>query len=110
MDSLPYTYIGDLQLARKEYEDFQRCLPQLIDESEITGDLEGRWIIFRDGWVYGLASYNTRVEAIQFGGQMHHDEPEATWLVVQVDLNKHMLSALHLLGDVLRGIDDKEAT
>ena len=99
---------GCLEKMSQEYDYFKKCLPQLIDSSEITGDLEGRWIIFKDGWVYGLASYESSNEARDFARQMFRDEPGATWIVVKVDLEQHGVSVLHLLGDALSELDTVE--
>lgn len=101
----PYWYSGDRELAAVEYSKFRRCLPQLIDANEITGDLEGQWIIFKDGWVYGLAGYPAEREAVEFGRAMFRDEPRAVWIVVRVDLTSHKVSPLEMLSDALSDLE-----
>ena len=109
--TIPYWHSGGSDTGRAEkaadeYNMFRRCLPQLIDSDDpITGDLNGRWVIFKDGWVYGLSSYPTEADAILFGSKMFVDEPFATWIVVQVDLEKHKISPLHLLADAISDLD-----
>jgi hypothetical protein len=71
----------------------------------MLGDLAGKWVIFKDGWVYGLAAYDTQKEAISFGKQIFRDEPHAAWIVVQVDIEQHQISPLHLLGDALSQLE-----
>jgi len=108
MKALPYWYSGNPDKAADEYNYFRRCLPQLIDDIAMTGDLNGKWVIFRDGWVYGMASYSTDAEAVKWGKLLHKDEASATWIVVQVDLEKHKISPLHLLADALSDLDYTE--
>ena len=91
--------------ANEEYKKFQRCLPQMIDDDSMLGDLDGKWVIFKDGWVYGLASYESYEAARQFGEQLFRDEPGACYIIVQVDLEQHQISPLHLLGDALSQIE-----
>ena len=95
---------GGYEQCLKEYERFRKCLPQLIDDQEITGDLTGKWIIFKDGWVYGMAAYETEREAIMFGRLIFRNDP-AEYIITQVSLEKHGVSALHLLGDALSELD-----
>lgn len=91
--------------AEAEYEKFQRCLPQLIDGEAMLGDLDGKWLVWKDGWVYGLASYETMADACSFGRQMFRDDPTAVWIVVRVDIERHQISPLHLLGDALSQLE-----
>jgi hypothetical protein len=106
----PYWWPGPpSDKVEEEYKKFQCCLPQLIDGEAMLGDLDGKWVIFKDGWVYGLATYETQMDAISFGRQMFRDEPEAIWIVVQVDLEAHKISPLHLLGDALSQLEFEEA-
>jgi len=43
-----YRYAGDKDEAAREYARFQGCLLQLTDEASEIGNLEGRWVIFRE--------------------------------------------------------------
>lgn len=101
-----YAYVGDRELAAREYAGFRRCLPQLIDGDEITGNLENKWVIFKDGWVYGMAAYETFGAAEAFGRQLFRDEPDATYIVACVNLEAHKVSPLQLLGDAIGDLDD----
>lgn len=101
-----YIYVGDRELAAQEYAGFRRCLPQLIDSNEITGDLENKWVIFKDGWVYGMAAYETFGAAERFARQLFCDEPGATYIIACVNLETHKVSPLQLLGDAIGDLDD----
>lgn len=100
-----YFYAGDWDVAEQEYERFRGCLAQLLDDQTLVGDVEGRWVIFKDGWVYGMATYATEGDARAFGRQIFRDEPNADYIVVQVDPEKHALSAMHLLASALSDVD-----
>jgi len=100
-----YFYGGDPKVAEQEYERFQGCLLQLIDDESMVGDLEGRWVIFKNGWVFGLSSYPTESDARAFARQIFRDEPNADYIVAQVDPEKHALSAMHLLASALGDVD-----
>lgn len=51
-------------------EQFKRCLPQLIDPDGPLGDLTDKWVIWEDGWVYGLAAYDDQQTARQWAAHM----------------------------------------
>ena len=40
---------GDREACAREYKSFRRCFPQLTDPAELTGDLTGKWVIWKDG-------------------------------------------------------------
>ena len=43
-----YHYWGDPKAGEQEYKRFRGCLAQLLDESTMVGDVEGKWIIFKE--------------------------------------------------------------
>jgi len=87
--------------AAQEYERFRGCIAQLLDDETMVGDVDGRWIVFQNGWVYGMATYPTKEDAVAFGKQMFRDEPGATYIVVQVDCDAHAITAMHILGSAM---------
>ena len=99
---------GAPEAAAEEYQKFRRCLPQLTDESSMTGDLTGKWVIFRNGWLYDFQGYETEREAIEFSRVILRDEPGADYIVVKVDVELHQISALHLLADALSDAEFNE--
>jgi len=100
-----FRYVGTREAADAEYMRFQGCLLQLNDEASIVGDLEHRWVIFQNGWVHGLTSYKNENDATVFGKQMFRDEPNANYIIVQVEPEKHALSAMHLLGSAISDVE-----
>ena len=100
-----YVAIGEKGETAKEYERFLGCIAQLLDDQTLVGDVEGRWVIFKDGWVYGLATYLNEDDARAFARQMFRDEPMASYIIVQVDPEKHAISPLHLLASALSDVD-----
>lgn len=100
-----YFWCGSGELAEEEYKRFQGSLMQLLDDETMIGDVEGRWVIFKDGWVYGMSTYSSKVDATSFARQIFRDEPSPSYIVVQVDPEKHALSAMHLLASALGDID-----
>lgn len=105
----PYGENRFKQEAADEYTRFRRCLPQLIDSDDpITGDLAGRWVIFQHGWVHGLTSYPDQESARAFAARMFGTHPESAYIVVQVDLDRHKVSALHALADAISELDSLE--
>jgi hypothetical protein len=100
-----YHYGGPEDEAAREYERFRGCLLQLTDEGTDVGNVEGRWVIFQSGWVYGLSSYKSEQDAIAFARQIFRDEPEASYIIVQVDTDKHALTAMHLLASALSDVE-----
>jgi len=74
----------------------------------MVGDLENRWIIFRDGWIYGLASYSTNHSALEFAAVIARGEDSPSYIVVQVDLAQHGVSPLHLLADAFSDLEFEE--
>jgi hypothetical protein len=100
-----YRYAGDKDEAAREYARFQGCLLQLIDETSEIGNLEGRWVIFQSGWVFGLSAYATENDALSFARQIFRSEPDASYIVVQVEPEKHALTAMHLLGSALSDVE-----
>jgi hypothetical protein len=99
---------GDKDVADREYKSFRGCLAQLLDDQTLVGDVEGRWVIFKDGWVFGMATYASQDDAIAFGKQIFRDEPHATYIIVEVDAEKHALTAMHLLASALDGFAPPE--
>ena len=87
--------------ARAEYERFRGCIAQLLDDETLVGDVEGRWVIFRDGWAYGMATYPTQDDALAFAKQMFRDEPGATYIIVQVDIEAHNINAMEVLASAI---------
>jgi len=102
-----YYFNGNSDEAAAEYERFQGCLLQLMDESSDIGDLEDKWVIFKDGWVYGLSAFDSQFNASAFARQIFRDEPNATYIVAQVK-EEHALSAMHLLASALSDVESIE--
>jgi hypothetical protein len=100
-----YRFSGDKDEAAKEYERFQGCLLQLVDDESIVGNLEDQWVIFKNGWVYGLSAFTTEENARRFAQQIFRDEPNANYIIVQVQPEKHALSAMHLLASALSDVE-----
>lgn len=100
-----YSYGGDRREAEKEYGRFQGCLLQLVDEDSIVGDLEDQWIIFQNGWVFGLSGFSTESNATTFAKQIFRNEPDANYIIVQVQPEKHAQSAMHLLASAMSDVD-----
>jgi hypothetical protein len=96
---------GDAALAEQEYERFRGCLAQLLDPESMVGDVEGRWIIFKDGWVFGMAAYDSEDNARAFGRQIFREEPDASYIIVRVDAEEHAVSGLHLLASAVSDAD-----
>jgi len=96
-----YFAVGNDEKARKEYENFRSVIAQLLDDETLVGDVEGRWVVFKDSWVYGMATYPSKSDAIAFGRQMFRDEPDATYIVVQVDLEIHGINAMEILASAM---------
>jgi len=95
--------LGDKAELEDQYAKFKRCLPQLVDPEGQLGDQAGRWAIFKDGYVYGLSTYKSVEEAHQFSQVMQVQVP---WIIVEIDIDGHGLSALEILGACL---DDNDA-
>lgn len=104
-DSRPYVAVGAKDKTAAEYENFCGCVAQLLDDKSLTGDLEGQWVIFKDGWVYGMAAYRTQRDAEVFARQIFRDEPNASYIVVEVDLEKHDISPLAVLASALSDVE-----
>lgn len=103
-----YYMVGDEKQAAQEYERFRGCIAQLLDDETLVGDAEGRWIVFKDSWVYGMATYPSMADAIAFGLQMFRDEPDETYIIVKVDLEIHGINAMEILASAMTdgpGID-----
>ena len=96
----PVVYHGTHPAVDEVYEQFKRCLPQLVDPDSQTGDLEGRWVIFKDGYVYGFSSYKTYDSASQFARVMGLSD-EGPFIIALVDLEEHGMHPLHLLSAAL---------
>lgn len=103
-----FLYEGDRDETWKEYERFRGCLAQLLDDSTMVGDVEGKWIIFKDGWLFGMASYTTQSDAGAFAAQIFRDERNPSYIIVQVNPEEHALSAMHLLASALSDVDSFE--
>jgi len=92
---------GDRVICAEEYRKFKRCFPQLTDPTEITGDLTGKWVIWKDGWVYGMASYDSLAKARTFASIIERDEDNPSYIIVQVSLDEHRISPLQMLADAI---------
>lgn len=96
-----YTAVGSAETTKQEYERFRGCIAQLLDDETIVGDVEGRWVVFKDGWVYGMATYPSLHDAQVFGQQMFRDDPDASYIIVKVDLDLHELNAMETLASAI---------
>jgi len=92
---------GSKEITAQEYQKFRRCFPQLTDPEEITGDLTGKWVIWKDGWIYGLAAYDSLAKAQQFAAIIDRDEHSPSYIIVQVSLEEHRISPLQMLADAI---------
>ena len=92
---------GNKETCDREYKTFKRCFPQLTDPTEITGDLTGKWVIWKDGWVYGMAAYDTLNEARNMAALIDRDESNPVYIIVKVDLDEHRISPLQMLADAI---------
>ena len=99
-----YYFNGDRDKAATEYARFQGCLLQLMDDSSMEGDLTNQWVIFKDGWVFGLSAFDSSFNASVFAKQIFRDEPCASYIVAQVK-EEHAISPMHLLGSALSDVD-----
>jgi len=108
MKANPYFAVGDKDATRAEYEKFCGSIAQLLDEQSMIGDVAGQWVIFKDGWVYGMASYKTYADAYAFAQQIFRDEPDASYIIVEVDLEKHDISPLVVLASALSDVDQAQ--
>lgn len=100
-----YRYFGTAEEGEAEYKRFQGCLLQLVDENSIVGDLQDQWVIFKNGWVYGLSAFGTEENAIAFANQIFRDEPDANFIIAQVLPETHALTAMHLIGSALSDVE-----
>jgi len=103
-----FFYEGTLKDAEKEYDFFRAVIAQLLDDETMVGDIDQRWIVFKDSWVYGMASYLTKKEAIDFGRVMMRDEISPSFIVVKVDVEGHGINAMEVLASAMTdgpGID-----
>ena len=105
-----YQRFGAVEACEEEYERFRGCLMQLLDDETLVGDAEGRWVIFQNGWVYGMATYASESDANAFARQMFRGETDANYIIAQVDPEKHALSAMHLLASVMGDADEFDIT
>lgn len=92
---------GNKEICDAEYAKFKRCFPQLTDPEEMTGDLSGKWVIWKDGWIYGLAAYDSLEKARRFASIIDRDEASPTYIIVQVNLEEHRISPLQMLADAI---------
>jgi hypothetical protein len=104
-DGGEFWFQGELPQAKIEYQRFRGCIAQLLDDETMVGDVEGRWVVFKDGWVYGMGTYSEKRDAIIFGRQMLRDEIGATFIVVKVDMEAHAITAMHILGSAVSDAD-----
>lgn len=104
-DGGQFWYVGDPKLARREYDLFRGCIAQLLDDETMVGDVAGRWVVFKDGWVYGMGTYPSQADAAIFGRTMFRDEPDATYIVVKADVEGHGLNAMEILGSAISDAD-----
>jgi len=96
-DGGQFFYVGDLRQAEAEYAKFRGCIAQLLDDQTMVGDVLDRWVVFKDGWVYGMATYPHKTDAVAFANQMFRGEPDASYIIVQADLKKHGLNIMEIL-------------
>lgn len=89
----------------EKLEQFQRCIPQLIDPDGPLGDLTGKWVIWEDGWVYGLAAYDEHAEARKWAKLM--GVPLAPVFRVTTD-HVHPLELLFAAGEDNDAADNEE--
>ena len=101
----PYIAIGDKKKTEQEYQNFCGSIAQLLDDKTLVGDAENRWVIFKDGWVYGLATYPCESDARAFARQMFRDEPDASYIIVEVNLERHDISPLVILASAFSDVD-----
>lgn len=80
--------------AEEQYAIFKKVLGQLQGGDPMLGDLTGKWVIFADGYVYGLSSYATSNDACAFAQHMRVPRP---YVVALVDMDKHDVSPLEIL-------------
>ncbi len=104
-DGGTYYAVGTDEATSAEYKRFRGCLAQLLDESTMVGDVEGKWIIFKDGWLFGMAAYGSKRNAMAFAEQIFRDESDPAYIIVQVNPEQHALSAMHLLASALSDVD-----
>jgi hypothetical protein len=88
-----YLY-GPRQEAEEQYGIFKKVLGQLQGGDPLLGDLSGKWVIFADGYVYGLASYKSPDEAYDFSRVMRLNRG---YVVALVDMEAHDVSPLEIL-------------
>ena len=93
--------VGNKEKTEAEYKTFKRCFPQLTDPQEITGDLTGKWVIWKNGWVYGMAAYDTLAAARKMANLIDRDETTPSYIIVKVDLDEHRISPLQMLADAI---------
>jgi len=80
--------------AQEQYAIFKKVLGQLQGGDEMLGDLTGKWVIFADGYVYGLSSYATMHDASDFARVL---SPPGGYIIALVDMDKHDVSPLEIL-------------
>jgi len=105
-----YFALGDTKVAAEEYERFRGCFAQLLDPESMVGDIEDRWVIFKDGWVYGMTSYPSKSDAQAFARQMFRDEAMPTYIILRVNADEHEIDGLHMLASALGQADDFDIT
>jgi hypothetical protein len=93
-DSEVCYFFGPKQAAEEQYAIFKKVLGQLQGGDEMLGDLTGKWVIFAEGYVYGLASYHSANAAINFAKVMR---TPGGYVVALVDMDKHDVSPLEIL-------------
>lgn len=91
----------------REYQMFRRCLPQLIDNQSMTGDLTGKWIIFANGWLYDFSGFDTAEGAVRWAEHLFQNDT-TPWIVVNVNLADHALSPLEMLGNAIADVEMPE--
>jgi len=103
-----YQFVGDPEIAKGQYETFKKVLGQFLDPAGLEGDLNGKWIVFKDGWVYGMAGYPSESAAMSFAHQMFRTDAvaERNFIIVRVDAELHKVSNLHLLASAFDRIDE----
>ncbi len=88
-----------------EYKAFKHCLPQLMDDESMVGDLTGKWVIFANGWLADYTGFDSAPLALTWGEQLHRNDLDTVWIVAKVDLLDHDISPLAMLGDILSDVE-----
>lgn len=101
-----YFYRGkDNEAADLQYKMFKACLPQLMDESSMCGDLTDKWVIFANGWLADYQGFDKGANACKWAVHLYREDDTA-WVVARVNLADHDISPLALLGGAISPVED----